>query len=575
MNPRRLTAAAALTIVLASGLGSAQVIEPCDLGSTGDYSGPYPRTTQSGSYAIAEQEFVELESEFDGARIQMALLRPVVPEGVKVPVIATAGPYYHALRTLDVRACEPFLTENFIPQGYAVAVLSVRGTGDSGGCMNMMGPGERSDLNQAITWLGEAPWSTGSVGMIGLSYDGGTPWEVASFGNPHLKTIVPISGVPDLFELMFGQGRTDFRGPGILNGVYYAQTIASFSIGRPPLHTVEATACPEYATGIAASLYSASTGRLDPFGYWAERRYRDEILANYRGSVYLVQGLQDWNVDPSLQYPWIGELEARGVTVHHLLGQWGHARPYSDGGRWDWADVLLGWFDRWVRGDPEAPLPAKYEIEDADDRWRRADTWPDGPAASLWLDPGQRLSASPSADQSDARIWLDPFHTQGGYVTDLPPAPLRDVCLPNLCALFRSDPAAADTRYGGLPEVALRLTPLGPGGQLSVYLYEDDGTQLTRLGWGQFDLRFRNGDEPEEVVAGQPLDVRFTLEPLDVVLHAGSQLVAIVGGGTTGDLLPTVPNYPMILHLGGGLSGLTLGSSLPDPADFFDPPRDE
>jgi predicted acyl esterase len=571
-----LVAAVALAALAVSGVGGAQVVDPCDLGVNGNYDLiPHPKTSQPGPYEIGSQEFIELASDYDGARVHIALLRPVVPAGVKVPVIATAGPYYHNLRTLDIRACEPFLTENFVRQGYAVAVMSVRGTGDSGGCMDMMGPGERSDLNQSITWLGTQPWSTGSVGMIGLSYDGGTPWEVASSGNPHLKTIVPISGVTDLYELMYGRGLNDWRGPVLLNGIYYAQSIGPFAVGRPPLHTVEVTACPDYVTGIAASVYSALTSEPDPFGYWDARRYRDDILANYRGSVYLVQGLQDWNVNPSLQYPWIHELEARGVTVHHLLGQWGHARPYSDGGRYDWADVLLGWFDRWLRGDPEAPLPAKYEIEDADDRWRRAGTWPDGPDQLLWLDPGQHLSTTPSGAEADARVWLDPFHTQGGYVTDLPPAPLRDVCLPNLCALFRSAPAAADTRYGGLPEVALQLTPLGPGGQLSVYLYEDDGTELTRLGWGQFDLRFRNGDEPEAVVAGQPLDVRFTLEPLDVVLHAGSQLVVIVGGGTIGDYLPTVPNYPMTLHLGGGRSGITLGTNTPEPGDFFDPLRDE
>lgn len=565
----------ALAALAASGVGRTQVIEPCDLGSNGDYTVlPYPKVSKPAAYQIAPQEFVELSSTFDGARIQMAVLRPEVPAGVKVPVIATAGPYYHALRTLDVRACEPFLTENFVPQGYAVAVISVRGTGDSGGCMNMMGPGERSDLDQAVTWLGTQAWSTGSVGMIGLSYDGATPWEVASFGNPHLKTIVPVEGVPDLFELMYADGRNDWRAPALLNGIYYAQTIGPFAIGRPPLHTIEATACPEYAVGIAASVLSALNGTPDPFGYWAARQYRDEILANYRGSVYLVQGLQDWNVQPSLQYPWIRELEAAGIPVKHLIGQWGHAWPYSDGGRQDWADVVLAWFDRWVRGDATVDTGSPYEIEDADGLWRVADAWPDGSPTSFWLDSGKGLSPSPGEEESDARIWLDPLHTQAGYLTDLPPNALRGLCLPALCASFRSEPAPADRRFGGIPEVALSVTPLGPGGQVAVYVYEESASGFKRLAWGQADLRFRDGDSPKPVEAGETVDIRFSLEPFDVVHHAGTRLHVIVSGGTVSDLLPTVPNYPMLLHVGGGRSLIVLDTTQPSPEDFFTPPHD-
>ena len=146
------------------------------------------------------------------------MVRPEVPAGVKVPVIVDASVYFHPLQTLDFRACRPFLTENYVPQGYAVALIAVRGTADRGGCMNLMGSGERFDLDQAITWLGTQPWSTGSVGMIGKSYDGATQWMVAPFGNKYLKTIVPVSGVPDLYELMHGGRHVDWRGPGILEG---------------------------------------------------------------------------------------------------------------------------------------------------------------------------------------------------------------------------------------------------------------------------------------------------------------------------------------------------------------------
>ena len=576
MRKRLIVAVVAILALTGSALvAPAQVVQPCDLGAGGDYSGPYPSVSEPGPYTIGEQQIVELDSELDGVTIQMALLRPNVPAGVKVPVIATAGPYYHALQTLDLRACESFLTENYVPQGYAVAVIAVRGTGDSGGCMNLFGPGERADLNQAITWLGTQAWSTGSVGMIGLSYDGGTPWEVASFGNPYLKTIVPLEGVPDLFQLMYRQGRIDFRGPLILNALYYQQSLVAFAPGRSLQHTIEVAACPEYATGLAASAYSSATGRLDPFGFWAERRFRDEILANYHGSVYMVQGLLDWNVDPGLQYPWIWELESAGITVKHLLGQWGHQWPFSDGGRQDWADVLLNWFDRWLKDDLAAPTGPKYEIEDSDGGWRAADSWPDGPATTFWLDPTSTLSTSPSSAGSDELVWLDPFHTQLGVETGMPPLDgLRDVCLPG-CALFQTPPLAQQIRFGALPSADLEVTPLGPGGQLTVYVYESLSSEVNRLGWGQFDLRFQDGsDEPQQIAPGETLRVRFDLQPLDAVVHQGARLIVIVSGGTAWNRLPTVPNYPMMLHTGGAASSVTFPTVEPDPSDFFFPPSE-
>ena len=51
--------------------------------------------------------------------------------------------------------------------------------------------------------LGSQDWSNGNVAMIEKSYDGSTPWQAAMFGNEHLKTIVPISGLIGVKELMW------------------------------------------------------------------------------------------------------------------------------------------------------------------------------------------------------------------------------------------------------------------------------------------------------------------------------------------------------------------------------------
>lgn len=125
--------------------------------------------------------------------------------------------------------------------------------------------------------------------MIGKSYDGGTQWA-ASFGNPYLKTIVPEEGVPDVFRLLFGSGTPDWRGPTVLNNVYYGQSVVFYLENRQPSNTIAVTACPEYGTANAAAVDSAQTGTVDPLGYWAAREYTQQVLDNYRGSIFLVQG---------------------------------------------------------------------------------------------------------------------------------------------------------------------------------------------------------------------------------------------------------------------------------------------
>jgi len=235
----RLAAATVAVCAFAPGTASAQQTTPCD-----QETYTYSKVSRPAQYSALPQQIVNLKSDRDGVDIQVGLIRPDVPAGVKVPVIVQASPYFNPLQTMDLTACSPRYVKNFVSQGYAVALVPVRGTADNGGCMDLFGPGERADLNQVITWLGQQDWSTGSVGMVGKSYDGSTPWEVASFGNPYLKTIVPIEGVNDVFRLLFGPGTPDWRGPLVLNDIYYVQSIAFYLNGRSPEHTAQVTACP-------------------------------------------------------------------------------------------------------------------------------------------------------------------------------------------------------------------------------------------------------------------------------------------------------------------------------------------
>lgn len=545
---------------------------------TYDLKGDFARVVTDGVLDILPQELEVLASEYDGASMEIGVVRPDVPAGTKVPVIAFASPYLAPLSTIDFTERLARLVENFVPHGYAVALIPVRGTADHGACMDLMGPAERADLDQAITWLGEQEWSNGRVGMIGVSYDGSTPWEVASVGNPYLKTIVPISGVNDLYHLMFKNGTNEFRGPLVLNALYYQYGFIENNPanGRSPEHTITGVICPESLAGLYASAHSGFTGERDPLGFWASRDSRPGVETNYRGSIFLVHGLQDWNVDPSHAYPWVNELEDKGLVVKHLLGQWPHAWPDSAAeesphARWDWAEILLHWFDRELKG-LDVDVGPRVQVEDSSGRWRSDDAWPprDATPVTFYLAPGGALATEPASGSEDIPLGPAPRHFPLTF--DAPE--LDAACV--ACAVFASEPFPEEFRFAGLPPLPLTVVPGAPFGHVAAWLYAVDGEERTRVGWGQIDVRFAEGGEvAKPATPGQPLVVRLQLEPLDAVVPAGGHLMLVVHQGSYGDHVASAPTAPMMLRVGGEASTLTLSTFERDESAFFVAPGKE
>jgi dipeptidyl aminopeptidase/acylaminoacyl peptidase len=113
----------------------------------------YTEVSREPTHDFGEEQTVELDSARDGEKIQIGVLRPDLDEGETAPVILRATPYISDLRGYSVRDCirTRRLAENYVQQGYAVAAVAVRGTGGSGGCMELFGPTEQADVDQAIT----------------------------------------------------------------------------------------------------------------------------------------------------------------------------------------------------------------------------------------------------------------------------------------------------------------------------------------------------------------------------------------------------------------------------------------
>lgn len=85
-------------------------------------------------------------------------------------------------------------------RGFAFCRLDIRGTGSSPGiALDEYTAQESLDGYGAVEWLAAQPWSSGNIGMWGISYGGFTSIQVAMLRPPHLRAIVPVYASDDRY----------------------------------------------------------------------------------------------------------------------------------------------------------------------------------------------------------------------------------------------------------------------------------------------------------------------------------------------------------------------------------------
>ena len=110
------------------------------------------------------------------------------------PAIASDGSSGEHLRW------EKIDPERWVPDGYVVISVDGRGSGQSPGYLDPFSPRETQDYYDAIEWAAAQPWSSGKVGLIGISYLSIKQWQVAALQPPHLAAICPWEGGCDLYR---------------------------------------------------------------------------------------------------------------------------------------------------------------------------------------------------------------------------------------------------------------------------------------------------------------------------------------------------------------------------------------
>jgi uncharacterized protein len=153
----------------------------------------------------------------DGVKLSATVFRPSRPGRYPVIMCVTAygkdlGPAQYStlpklletgmsvgtFRIADATTWEGPDPGFWVPHDYAVVVADARGYCDSEGVAGIVSRQDAEDYAELITWAGTREWSTGAVGLNGVSYLAISQWNCVSRTRPaHLKAIIPWEGVTD------------------------------------------------------------------------------------------------------------------------------------------------------------------------------------------------------------------------------------------------------------------------------------------------------------------------------------------------------------------------------------------
>jgi len=163
----------------------------------------------------------------DGVVLRADIFRP--PEEGRYPVILSYGPYakglafqegYKGLWDRLVQAAPEVLKgssnkyqnwelvdpEKWVPDGYACLRIDSRGAGRSPGYLDVWCERETEDLYQCVEWAGTQPWSSGKVGINGISYYAMNQWTVGALRPPHLTAMCIWEGSSDYYRELCRHG---------------------------------------------------------------------------------------------------------------------------------------------------------------------------------------------------------------------------------------------------------------------------------------------------------------------------------------------------------------------------------
>jgi hypothetical protein len=493
----------------------------------------------------------------DGIVLRADVFRPV--DGGRYPVILSYGPYAKGLAFQDgypsawnrMAEQHPDVTagstnryqnwevvdpEKWVPDGYVCVRIDSRGAGRSPGFLDPWSPRETQDLARCIEWAGTQPWSSGKVGLNGISYYAMNQWWVASLQPRHLAAMCVWEGAADFYRDLthhggilctFAQNWYDMQVKTVQHGVGERgprsavtgelacgpETLADDELARnrtgfgadilshPLDDAYHRSRSPVWERIVVPFMSAANWGGqgLHPRG-----NFEGFVRAASREKWLEVHGIEHWTEF----YTGYGVRLQKQFFAHYLKGE----------------DTLRGW--------PRVRLQVRHV-----DRFeeRHEDAWPIGRIrwTKLYLDlAAGSLRAAPP--ESETRTGYDPSG-DGLTFTSAPLEHETEITGPLAARLFVSS-STSDA------DVFVVLRAFGPDGAEVVFQGAIDPHTPVAQGWLRASHRaldpalttdyrpYHAHTTPLPLVPGEPVQLDVELWPTSIVLPAGYCIALSVRG---------------------------------------------
>ena len=519
----------------------------------------------------------------DGVRLSADLYRPTGGKArERFPVLLEYLPY----RKHEGRSRNWPLYSYFVQRGYVVAAVDIRGTGNSEG---RTVPYEYSDIEHAdgdvvIDWLSKQRWSSGKVGMFGISWGGFNAIQMAARDVPALKAIIAIDATEDLYQ----------------DDVHYMDGILHLDAWEMEMDLDNARpGAPDFVIDddnfrnrFDVEPWTLSHKRQQRDGpYWDRASLRDRydqirIPTFHIGGWY--DGYRD-SVARMLQH-------VKNVPVKGMVGAWHHTWPHQPypGPGMEWRHEAIRWFDQFLKGkntgildEPRLAVfvrdwhPPGPSLDNAPGKWRFEDGWPVARIRDrvLYPQPNHTLdTAAPAATTHQLRYvpsvgfegggpvmwWGDVAHDQRG--TDA------------FSLVYDSAPLDESVEILGFPRALLTVAASATRANWVARLSDvaPDGTVTQITGAAMNGTHRVSAREPRALVPGEPFELDIEMHFTSWVFPQGHRIRLAINNAQWPMLWPTPE--PMTTQLRLGASKLSLPvvpfEQRPVP-DFLPPSKDD
>jgi predicted acyl esterase len=505
----------------------------------------------------------------DGVVLRADVFRPEGPG--RYPVILSYGPYAKGLAFQEGYADQWRLMteahpdvargssnvhqnwevvdpEKWVPDGYCCVRVDSRGAGRSPGLLDPFSPRETQDLYECIEWGAAQPWSTGKIGLNGISYYAMNQWHVAALHPPHLAAMCVWEGAADFY-------RDGTHHGGILSSFWmnwYGKqvTVVQHGVGeKGPRHPVtgETVAGPETLTDAELAAARVPFGEQirshpldDEFhrarsANWGQITVPFLTAANWGGQGLHTRGNFEGFTQAAAPRKW---LEVHG------LEHWTHF--YTDYG----VDLQKRFFACFLHGDDSGwrdQPPVQLQVRRLDGFTRRTEReWPLARTAwrRLYLRPGpNELSEAAGASQESLSYRAD---SDGVTFTADPAERETEITGPVAARLFVSSTTDDADLF-----CVLRL--LRPGGREVTFPGAIDPNTPVAQGWLRLSHRkldpelstpyrpYHSHDEIQPLTPGEIYQADVEIWPTSVVVPPGYRVALTIRGRDYGVRRPGAP----------------------------------